>query len=105
MFPNRDLILTCTYRDTAEQRRLYQNGRTVKGKIVTNIDGVKKKSKHNHKPAQAFDFAVLINGNETWDEKYYDSAWLFFREAKLTNKVSWGRTWKNFKDYPHIEEI
>lgn len=105
MFPTRDIILTCTYRDCVEQNRLYQQGRTTHGLIVTNIDGVRKKSKHNYKPARAFDFSVKINDKITWNEKYYDSAWLFFREAKLTKKVSWGRNWKNFKDYPHIEEV
>jgi hypothetical protein len=76
---------------------------------VTNIDGITKKSKHNYGQkeggAKAFDFAVLINGKITWKESYYDAAWLFFRQAKLTKKVSWGRNWKNFKDYPHIEEV
>jgi len=105
MFPVRDIVLTCTYRDPAEQNRLYKQGRTTPGPIVTNIDGIKKKSMHNYKPARAFDFAVVIHGKTTWDAKCYDSAWLFFRQAKLTKKVAWGRNWKNFKDYPHIEEI
>ena len=105
MFPARDLILTCTYRDTDEQNRLYQQGRTRPGKIVTNIDGIKKKSMHNYKPARAFDFAVKTGGKVEWEEKYYDSCWLFFRQAKLTEKISWGRNWKNFKDHPHIEEV
>lgn len=105
MFPGRDLVLTCTYRSCEEQNELYQQGRTKPGPIVTNVDGIKVKGKHNYNPAKAFDFAVLIDGKETWSDKYYDSAWLFFRQAGLTKKVSWGRNWKNFKDRPHIEEV
>lgn len=108
MFPGRDLVLTCTYRPREEQNELYQQGRTKPGPIVTNVDGIKVKGMHNYSPkeggARAFDFAVLIKGKATWSEKYYDSAWLFFRQAGLTKKVSWGRNWKKFKDRPHIEE-
>ena len=105
MFSRRDLILTCTYRDCDEQNRLYQQGRTRPGPIVTDIDGIKKKSMHNYKPARAFDFAVKINDKIIWSEKYYDSCWLFFRQAKLTKKVRWGRNFKGpMIDRPHIEE-
>jgi len=106
MFPLRDIILTCTYRDCYEQNRLYQQGRTTPGQRVTNIDGVKNKSMHNYNPARAFDFAVVIRGIAKWDKKYYDAAWLFFRQSHLTRKLRWGRNWKGkLKDRPHIEEV
>ena len=106
-FPGRDLILTCTYRSVAEQNKCYQQGRTKPGRIITNIDGIKKKSMHNYRPSRAFDFAIMRNGKCVWDYRYFNSLWLFFREAKLTKKVSWGRDWTgtSFKDYPHIQEI
>ncbi len=106
---HRDIILVCTYRDCAEQNILYHKGRLTPGPIVTNIDGINEKSKHNYSPAEggarAFDFAFLVKGKPVWKEEWYDSCWLFFRQAKLTKKVRWGRDWKNFKDKPHIEEV
>jgi hypothetical protein len=42
---NKDLIITCTWRSEEEQHRLYKQGRTEPGKIVTNIDGYNKKLK------------------------------------------------------------
>ena len=106
MFPRRDIILTCTYRDIYDQNRLYRRGRTKPGPWATDCDGVIKKSKHNYRPSRAFDFAVKINGKISWKEKYYDSAWLFFREAKLTKKVRWGGNWSSKrKDRPHIQQV
>jgi len=105
-FHVRRLVLTCTYRDTAEQQYCYASGRTRPGPILTKCDGIKKKSMHGYKPARAFDFAVEINGRITWNEKYYNSVWAFFRQAKLTRKVRWGGRdfGKDFRDWPHIEE-
>jgi len=108
-FKYRHLILTCTYRSVTEQYKLYCQGRVTKGPVVTYIDGITKKSMHNYRPseggARAFDFAVVIRGKARWDKKYYDPCWLFFREAHLTRKIRWGRDFKNFSDFPHIQEV
>jgi len=64
------VILTCTYRDDAEQARLYAQGRTAPGRIVTNAKP--GKSKHNattpqgRPAAEAFDVALLLNGKLVW---------------------------------------
>lgn len=58
------------HRSIAEQQKLYQQGRTTSGPIVTYVDGVKKKSKHNYSPSKAFDFHIYVPGKPdlTWNE-------------------------------------
>lgn len=97
--PGYQIIVTCTHRSPAEQQALYAQGRTKSGQIVTQIDGVTKLSNHNHNPSRAIDFAILVGGKITWDEKLYKLAGPFFRAAALV----WGGDWKSFKDLPHIE--
>jgi peptidoglycan L-alanyl-D-glutamate endopeptidase CwlK len=61
-----DCVISCTYRDYAEQNRLYDSGRSTIGRIVTNARG--GESAHNcmnelHLPAsRAFDIAVFEGG-------------------------------------------
>lgn len=103
---NKDIVLVCTKRDVEDQQAAYAQGRTKPGPIVTNCDGVNKKSMHNFYPSRAFDFAFIVDKQTCWNEKWYDSCWLFFRDAKLTDKVRWGRNWTGkLKDRPHIEEV
>ena len=100
-----EFVITCGMRTIAEQQKLFAQGRTIPGKKVTNCDGVIKKSKHNYSPSKAFDFAVIINGELTWDEKYYNEMGEHFKKTAINFglKISWGGDWKKFKDKPHIE--
>lgn len=98
-YPGKRIIITCTHRSVEEQQELYRHGRTAPGQIVTQIDGVKKKSNHNHYPSRALDFAIVIHGKITWDEKEYKVAGPYF----VAHGLLWGGNWKTFKDYPHIE--
>ena len=93
-----DLILTCTYRSPQEQQRLYSIGRTTKGKIITWVDGVTKKSNHNKVPARAIDVAVIAGGKVSWDPELYLPIGIICKGMGLT----WGGFWK-VKDFPHIE--
>lgn len=102
-FKGREVFLTCTHRSVEEQQEHYAKGRTKPGKIITYCDGVKKKSKHNSLPSKAFDFAIKKDGKVTWDEKYYASAWAFFRKKGLN--VRWGGDFSKLKDLPHVEEV
>lgn len=97
-----DLILTCTHRTVAEQQRLYAQGRTTKGQIVTWVDGVTKKSNHNYYPSKAIDVAVVIGGKVSWDPKDYQSLGIICKDLNL----KWGGSFKPPKiDLPHIELI
>lgn len=101
-----DFSITQGVRTTEEQNKLYQQGRTAPGKIVTNCDGYKSKSNHQVKPdgfGYAGDIAVLMNNKVTWEERYYKEIAMTARILMQKYNVEWGGDWKNFKDLPHFE--
>ena len=61
------LICSCFDRTAGEQRKLYDQGRIKPGKIVTECDGIRKKSKHQ--PWLAMDFVIIdvLAGLPIWD--------------------------------------
>lgn len=84
-----------------EQAKIYAQGRTTPGKIVTNA----KPGYSNHNYGIAVDMGVFKAG------KYLDAsnpseAEAFHRKAaQIAEKynIEWGGSWKSFKDYPHFE--
>ena len=100
------------HRTLERQGELYAQGRDGNpGKIVTHIDGKTKKGKHNLKPSEAADIIAYVNGKYTYAEKYYyyiagvvDAVVNELLENQLiTHEITWGGTWKNFKDIPHFQ--
>lgn len=95
------IFLTCTYRSNEEQTRLYAQGRTAGGKIVTNARA--GQSAHNVRPPEgshALDFAVSDGrGGVTWEGSKYDAV------AKIAQRMGadCGAFWPNFIDRPHIQ--
>lgn len=103
---SRDFCITQGIRTTEEQQKLYQQGRTTPGKVVTNCDGIRFKSNHQIKGdglGYAFDIAILKNGKITWDAKYYIELGEKAQELMQKYNIEWGGNWKSFKDYPHWE--
>jgi peptidoglycan L-alanyl-D-glutamate endopeptidase CwlK len=101
---NMDLIITCTWRSEEEQLRLWKQGRTEPGKIVTNIDGYTKKSMHNFFPSKALDVAIDTEISEekvkvSWNEEHYKPLIGICESVGLVS----GGSWQNFKDWPHVE--
>lgn len=88
------------YRTWDEQDKLYAQGRTRPGKIVTNAKG--GQSYHNY--ACAVDFVFIVKNLKTgkdeisWDEKLYKN---LGRWAKMVG-LEWGGFW-NFVDLPHVQ--
>ncbi|NBO99176.1 MAG: M15 family peptidase [Proteobacteria bacterium] len=84
-----------------EQAKIYAQGRTAPGKIVTNA----KPGYSNHNYGIAVDMGVFKNG------KYLDAAVpseaeTFHKKAATVAEkynIEWGGNWKTFKDYPHFE--
>lgn len=90
-------FLTCVHRPNSEQDALYAQGRTTKGKIVTNAKG--GQSKHNKLPSEAFDIGfITLQKTLSWDSKYFKH----FADIIKTKGIKWGGDWK-FKDAPHFE--
>jgi peptidoglycan L-alanyl-D-glutamate endopeptidase CwlK len=91
-------FITCTYRSLKEQDKLYEQGRTQPGKIVTNAKG--GKSNHNKYPSPAFDIAFKNSkGQLDWNTELFKN---FSALAKSVG-LSWGGDWATFKDNPHFE--
>ena len=115
-------IVDCTIifgnRSIEEQFELYKQGRKLvsgvwvienKGKIVTYLDGVNKKSRHNYLPSQAVDVAPYPID---WQNKQrfiefghfvLDRADKLWKEGKITHRVEWGGGWVSFPDLPHYQ--
>ena len=77
------------------------------GKIVTYVDGYKKKGKHNCYPSKAVDVAVQYNPDNsiTWDIGKYKPLLGLAKTASafVGKKITSGGSWKKLRDYPHLE--
>jgi peptidoglycan L-alanyl-D-glutamate endopeptidase CwlK len=98
-----DFSITQGVRTLEQQKELYAQGRTKPGKKVTWT----MKSKHLPQAdgfSHAVDFGVHVDGELTWDEKFYLLVGPFFERGadELGVKVEWGGRWKK-KDLPHIQ--
>lgn len=85
------------YRSHAEQNKLYEQGRTKSGKIVTNARG--GQSYHNY--GLALDMFITNKEGTTASWNVSDLS----KAAKIAKSLGfeWGGDWKTFKDYPHIQ--
>lgn len=90
-------IITQGYRTFAESDKLYQQGRTSPGEIVSNAKA--GQSWHNY--GLAVDFALVANGNAIWDQ--HNPNWSTVVNAFKMHGFTWGGDWTGFKDYPHLE--
>ena len=118
-----DFSIVYTFRTPQEQFELYKKGREERdghyiivkpNDVVTQLDGITKKSKHNMYPSQAFDFMPypLSNNSKIQIEQYCYIAGIMKAIALENNiKIRWGRDWNNdnnfdnekFLDYAHFE--
>jgi peptidoglycan L-alanyl-D-glutamate endopeptidase CwlK len=89
-------------RTVQEQQKLYAQGRTAPGNIVTNCDGVIKTSNHQIK-ADGFGHAadLAFQGAEPFGEKH---PWKCYGECAKALGLKWGGDWKT-PDRPHVELI
>lgn len=97
--------VTSVYRTREDQFRLYKQGRTFRngswiktGNVVTNIDGIVKRSRHNWLPATATDISIFKGKEYLTDVKYYSAV----KEGTRFG-LDWGGNWKSLKDFPHLE--
>lgn len=94
------IIITQGKRSNEEQNRLYAQGRSNPGKIVTNVRG--GYSYHNY--GLAFDYCVCdIIGGKLIPNWSVDKRWLRVGNLGKNLGLEWGGDWKSFKDYPHFQ--
>ncbi len=84
------------FRSFAEQNKLYAQGRTTPGSIVTNARG--GESLHNY--GVAFDAVFMVGGKPSWAEKH---PWTLLGETAEAIGLEWGGRWTSFKDRPHMQ--
>ena len=90
--------IICGTRTYAEQDALYAQGRTKSGAKVTNAKG--GFSLHNF--GLAFDFGLFSPSGKTYfgNSKFYG---VLGKLAVGMPQTTWGGTWKNPEDEPHIQ--
>jgi len=88
-------IVTSTYRSIEDQNKIYAQGRTTPGSIVTNAKG--GQSFHNWKVA--YDVAPIVGGKVVWDDALLSAIGYYGQQVGL----EWGGSWKGFKDNPHFQ--
>jgi hypothetical protein len=91
------LKVTSGGRTYEEQNKLYAQGRTTKGSIVTNA----KAGYSWHNFFLAFDVVPVENGKINWKSKN----WKKIGDLGKTFGLEWGGDWKTFKDLPHFQTI
>lgn len=97
-----DLLVTCTLRSLDEQARLYAQGRTMPGPIVTKA----KPGESAHNVGLAFDCVPVRDGKPVWGTKLAaDRAlWTAYGAAVRAAGLVWGGTWRgSLVDFPHAE--
>jgi len=90
-------------RTAEEQNEFYQQGRTTPGEIITNADGYKNESVHQH--GFAVDFFAYVNGRASYDHALLALIALAFAEAATEHGLrwSWGGNFTTIADAGHFE--
>ena len=102
-----DFLIDCSYRDPAEQDRLFK---LKKSKVVW------PNSKHNTLPAKAMDCVPYVAGKASWNKLHCCVlAGIILAVAKEEGvKLRWGGNWdmdsepitdQDFQDLCHFEEV
>ena len=90
-------ILTSVFRSFDDQRKLYAQGRSTPGKIVTNA--MPGHSAHNY--GCAFDIVIIRDGKCIWDSS--DIAWQIAGDCGKLAGLAWGGDRNTFREFPHFE--
>ena len=89
-----NIFVTSSLRTFAEQTKLYNQGRTAPGGIVTNA----KAGQSFHNYGLAIDVAVLKDGKIDWK-----TDWDVLGKLGKQNGLEWGGDFKSFVDRPHFQ--
>ena len=101
-FQYMDISVICGNRSTQTQGRLYAKGRSEPGNIVTNIDGVTRKSEHNYEPSLAIDVAPYPNLFESTEDEWLKLSVCIQIAANLEGvNLLWGDNFESIIDKPH----
>lgn len=107
-----DLLVTCTYRCPADQNKLYAQGRTTDGRIVTRA----RAGNSMHQYRIAYDVVPLRDGKPVWetsgngidndpfdDDKDSLELWQRVGELGKACGLEWAGDWKRNREFPHFQ--
>lgn len=79
--------------------------RTLERQKELVAQGKSKTLKSYHLRGKAVDIAIWIDGEVTWNFKYYKEVADHIKEVarKLGYVITWGGDWKSLKDGPHFQ--
>lgn len=103
------------YRSVEKQQQYFREGKS-------KIDGITRKSKHNHTPSLAVDIYPWVDGRADWDNEHLSYlagliqgiAEILSESGEINHKIRWGGNWdmdgtilldQSFDDRPHFELI
>lgn len=128
-----DLLIYCTFRSAEEQAKLYRQSRTTAeiaakiaefraagfphlGRILDRVGPVAGEIGRHvtmagpgeswHQYREAFDAVPVIGGKLAWNPKADErtsKAWAIYGGAGMRAGGTWAGTWKNFKEFPHMQ--
>ena len=83
--------------------RVIEGLRTLERQKYLLKKGATRTLKSRHITGHAVDIAPLVNGQVSWDWKYYNPLSKIVKKAAadVGITVEWGGDWKTFKDGPH----
>lgn len=93
-----NIRITAGHRTHAEQQRLYNQGRTTPGNIVTNA----RPGQSIHNFGLAIDY-VLVNEDDTNVSWTVNKQWRRVGAIGKQLGFQWGGDWTSFRDYPHLD--
>lgn len=93
-----NIRITAGLRTNAEQQRLYNQGRTTPGNIVTNA----RPGQSIHNFGLAIDY-VLVNEDDTNVSWVVNKQWRRVGAIGKQLGFQWGGDWTSFRDYPHLD--
>lgn len=88
-----NVLITETYRSQERQDYLYEQGRTMAGKVVTWTHSSR------HTSRRAWDICKNVKGQEYSDSNFFKQCGEIAAELGIT----WGGIWKSSPDTPHFE--
>ena len=95
-----DLLVTSTYRDQESQAKLYAQGRTAPGRIVTNA----KPGQSFHNWRVAFDVVPLRHGKPIWDTSGTNRLlWQQIGALGESVGLEWAGRWPKFRELAHFQ--
>jgi peptidoglycan L-alanyl-D-glutamate endopeptidase CwlK len=103
------MMVTDGLRTVQQQQALYAQGRTKPGKIVTYVDGIRKRSNHQAKNdgfGHAVDccFLVDLDGDGPDDPSWAEThPWALYGAMAHALGLVWGGSWTTLVDRPHVE--